>query len=56
MSPRVLLLVGILLLVASATTAVLNLHRVAALGLPWLPPLLLVFGAFFLMLSRGGRR
>jgi hypothetical protein len=56
MSPRALFLIGIVLLVASAATAILNLHRVAALGLPWLPPLLLVLGAFLMMLSRRGRR
>jgi hypothetical protein len=34
--PNVLRLLGILLLIAAAVTAILNLHRVADLGLPWL--------------------
>ena len=38
-------LIGILLLVAAVVAAILNLHRVADLGMPWLAPLLLVLGA-----------
>ena len=52
MNPALLRLIGILLLVAAAVTAVLNLHRVADLGMPWLAPLLLVFGAVFMVIAR----
>jgi hypothetical protein len=53
--PNVLRLFGILLLIAAAVTAILNLHRVADLGLPWLAPLLLIFGAVLMALSRRGK-
>jgi len=52
MNPALLRVIGILLLVAAAVTAVLNLHRVADLGMPWLAPLLLVFGAVFMVIAR----
>lgn len=45
MNPSLVRLLGILLLVAAAATAILNLHRVADLRMPWLAPLLLVCGA-----------
>jgi hypothetical protein len=45
-------LVGILLLVAAAAAAILNLHRVANLGMPWLAPLLLVLGAAFVVFAK----
>ena len=52
MSPALLRLIGILLLVAAAVAAVLNLHRVADLGMPWLAPLLLVLGAAFVVFGK----
>jgi len=52
MNPAVLRLIGILLVVAAAAAAILNLHRVADLGMPWLGPLLLVCGAAFVVLAR----
>jgi hypothetical protein len=41
---NILRLVGILFMVGAAVVAVLNLHRVANLGLPWLTFLLMAFG------------
>ena len=52
MNPALLRLIGILFLVAAVVAAVLNLHRVADLGMPWLGPLLLVLGAVFLVFAR----
>jgi len=52
MNPALLRLIGILLLVAAAAAAILNLHRVADLRMPWLAPLLLVLGAAFVAISR----
>jgi len=56
MSRGLLRLIGILLLVAAAVAAILNLHRVANLGMPWLAPLLLVLGAAFMVFARGRQR
>jgi hypothetical protein len=56
MSPALFRVIGILLLVAAAAAAILNLHRVANLGMPWLAPLLLVWGAAFVVLSRKRQR
>jgi hypothetical protein len=55
MNPPLLRLLGILLLIAAAVTAVLNLHRVADLRMPWLAPLLLVFGAAFVAIAKRRR-
>ena len=52
MNPSALRLIGLLLLVAAVVAAILNLHRVADLGMPWLAPLLLVFGVAFVVLAR----
>ena len=52
MNPVLLRVIGMLLLVAAVVTAILNLHRVADLRMPWLAPLLLVFGAAFVILAR----
>jgi hypothetical protein len=52
MNPALLRVIGILLLIAAAVAAILNLHRVADLGMPWLAPLLLVIGAAFVVLAR----
>ena len=51
MTPNILRLLGILFMVAAAVVAVLNLHRVANLGLPWLTFLLFAFGLACLGLS-----
>ncbi len=53
---NVLRLFGILLLMGAAVVAILNLHRVANLGLPWAAPLLLILGAVCMALSRRGQR
>lgn len=52
MNPGLLRLIGILFLVAAVAAAVLNLHRVANLGMPWLAPLLLVLGAALVVVAR----
>ena len=56
MNPALLRLIGILLLVAAAAAAILNLHRVADLRMPWLAPLLLVFGAVFVVIAKRQQR
>jgi len=45
-------LIGFLLLVAAVAAAILNLHRVADLGMPWLAPLLLVLGMALVIFAR----
>ena len=52
MSGKTLRLIGILVLVAGATVAVLNLKRVADLRMIWLPPVLLVIGIGLVVNSR----
>ena len=52
MTPNVMRLLGFLFLAGAVVVAVLNLHRVADLGLPWLAPLLLVIGAGLFVVSR----
>ena len=52
MNPALLRILGFLLLVAAVAAAILNLHRVADLRMPWLAPLLLVFGVAFVVLAR----
>ena len=54
--PNVLRLFGILFLFGAVVVAILNLHRVANLGLPWVAPLLLILGAVCMTLSRRGKR
>ncbi|MDX6383760.1 MAG: hypothetical protein QOK48_1333 [Blastocatellia bacterium] len=44
MTPNILRVLGILLLISAAVFAILNLHRVANLGMPWIAPMLLVIG------------
>ena len=53
-TPNILRVFGFLFLVSAAVVAILNLHRVANLGLPWVAPLLLIFGAACMVLSRRG--
>jgi hypothetical protein len=55
MNPALLRLIGFLLLIAAVVAAILNLHRVADLGMPWLAPLLLVCGAAFVVFARRQR-
>jgi hypothetical protein len=50
-TPSILRLLGILFMIAAAVVAVLNLHRVANLGLPWLTFLLFAFGLACMGLS-----
>jgi hypothetical protein len=58
-TPKILRLLGILFMVSAAVVAVLNLHRVANLGLPWLTFLLFAFGlaciGLLSRLARSGR-
>ena len=49
-------MIGIIFLVAAIAVAILNLKRVAALGLPWVTPLFVVLGAGLLAASKRGRR
>lgn len=48
-------LLGILLLIAAAVIAVLNLKRVASLGMSWLPAVLLIAGIALVTLSKRAR-
>lgn len=52
MSSSVLRNLGILFLIAAAVVAVLNLKRVANLGIMWLSPVLLVIGIAFVVNAR----
>jgi len=45
-------LIGIVLLITAAVIAILNLHRVADLKMPWLAPLIMVWGIVFVILAR----
>lgn len=49
-------MLGIVLLVAAIAVGILNLKRVAALGMPWLAPIFVVLGAGLLAASKRGRR
>jgi hypothetical protein len=53
--PNVLRLFGILFLFGAVVVAILNLHRVADLGLPWSVPLLLILDVVCTTLSRKGK-
>jgi len=52
MNPPLLRLIGFLLVVAAIAAAILNLHRVADLRMPWLAPMLIVLGVVFVVLAR----
>ena len=52
MSAKTFRLIGIILLIVAAVVAVLNLKRVAGLGLPWLSPIFIVLGAAFMIQAR----
>jgi hypothetical protein len=56
MSPTAARVIGFLFIVAAVAVAILNLKRVAALGMPWLAPIFIIFGAALLAASRRGRR
>jgi len=56
MNPPLLRLIGLLILVAAVVVAILNLHRVADLRMPWLAPLLIVLGAVVVVLARKRQR
>lgn len=51
LSPATLRLIGFLFLVAAAVVAVLNLKRVANLGMVWLSPPLMIVGLALVALS-----
>jgi hypothetical protein len=52
MNPSFIRLTGLVLLIAAAVTAILNLHRVADLRIPWLAPVLMVMGIAFVAVAR----
>jgi hypothetical protein len=52
MNRSIICLIGIVLLITAAVAAILNLHRVADLRMPWLAPLLMVSGLVFVILAR----
>lgn len=56
MNPPLLRLIGILLLFAAIAAAILNLHRVADLRMPWLAPLLVVLGVAFVVFAKRRQR
>ena len=56
MSPTTMRMIGIVLLVAAIAVAILNLKRVADIGMPWLAPIFVVLGAGLLAASKRGRR
>lgn len=56
MNPSALRLIGIIFMAAAAAVAVLNLGRVADLGMTWLVPLLIVCGAISMLLARRAKR
>ena len=56
MNPSIVRLIGIVFLIAAAVTAILNLHRVADLRMPWLAPLLLVLGLLCVAVGRRRKR
>ena len=56
MTSPALRVIGILFLVAAVIAAVLNLHRVANLGMPWLAPLFMIVGIAFVGFARRGSK
>ena len=55
MNPHTLRLIGFVFFVGALVAAVLNLHRVADLGMPWLAPLLVIIGAALVIGSKRKR-
>lgn len=56
LSPTTLRVIGILFLIAAAVIAVLNLKRVANLGMMWLSPPLLIIGVALVVIARRQQR
>ena len=56
MNPSIIRLGGIALLIVAALVAILNLHRVADLRMPWLAPGLMVLGIAFVAVARRPKR
>jgi hypothetical protein len=56
LTPKTLRLIGILFLVMAAVVAVLNLKRVADLGMTWAAPMLMIMGAALVTLARSKER
>jgi hypothetical protein len=49
-------MIGIVFLVAAVAVGILNLKRVADIGMPWLAPLFVVLGAGLLAASKRAQR
>jgi hypothetical protein len=49
-------MIGFLFIVAAVAVAILNLKRVAALGMPWLAPFFIVLGAGMIAASTRAKR
>lgn len=56
LNPLTFRVIGFLFIIGAVVAAVLNLHRVADLRMPWLAPPLLVIGAAFVIASRRSKR
>jgi hypothetical protein len=56
LNPHILSLIGLLFLVGAVVAAVLNLHRVADLRMPWLAPVLMIIGAALVIASKRNKR
>jgi hypothetical protein len=56
LSPKFLRIIGIAFLIVAAIVAVLNLKRVADLGLSWLVPTLMVLGLALVAVARRRKR
>ena len=56
MNPSIIRLIGIIILFAAVVVAILNLHRVADLRMPWLAPLLIILGVACVTLARRRQR
>jgi hypothetical protein len=56
MNPSIIRLIAIVLLIAAVVVAILNLHRMADLRMPWLAPLLMICGVAFVTFARRRKR
>ena len=56
MSRTAMRTIGFVLLLFAVAVAILNLKRVAALGMPWLAPFFIVLGAGMIAASTRARR
>jgi len=52
MTPTIRRSLGFLFVIAAVVFAILNLHRVANLGMPWLAPILMILGAVLVISAR----